>query len=464
MQFQPSLAFDRFCAFGAGKSHTMRICLYNARILTMNRAFGEYAKGWILIEDHRIAALGEGLLPADAATADETIDVNGDLILPGMVNTHGHMAMTVFRGLGEDVDDRLFRYILPLERGAITPEVVRVGTRLAAVEMLLGGVTSTADMYYFEQEVGRVLDAAGLRGVVGQTLADYAPPDHASFDHGFALVDDLRDEFAGNDRITASIAPHAPYSTGPEIMARVAEYGKDNPDVRVQMHLAEMKSELEWCATHHNCRPVVLVDRAGLLLPGTIMAHCLEVTRQEIETLAERGITVAHNARSNAKAGRGIAPVEAMRKAGLAVGLATDGAMSGNTLDIFAQMAPASMFAKLLGGSRKCLPAREMVKMATIEGAKVLGLDDVTGSLEPGKCADLIRVSLAAPRMTPIYDIYAALVFSACASDVTDVMVDGQWVVRNGEVLTIEQTRAQRDVAQIAEQFGHKTRQIDAFG
>ncbi|NOZ31807.1 MAG: amidohydrolase [Alphaproteobacteria bacterium] len=440
----------------------MRTCLHNARILTMNPAFDEFVTGWVTIEDNRIAAVGEGPITPDGPPADETIDVNGDLILPGMINTHGHMAMTVFRGLGEDVDDRLFRYILPLERGAITPEVVRIGARLAAVEMMLGGVTTTADMYYFEQQVGRVLDKAGMRGVVGQTLADYEPPDHGSFDQGFALVDDLRDEFSGHDRITASIAPHAPYSTGPQIMARVAEYAHDNPHVRVQMHLAEMKSELEWCATHHNCRPVELVDRAGLLRPGAIMAHCLELEPGEIATLSERGITVAHNARSNAKAGRGIAPVEAMRNAGLAVGLATDGAMSGNTLDIFAQMAPASMFAKLLGGSRKCLPARQIVKMATIEGAKVLGLDGVTGSLEAGKCADLIRVSLQSPRMTPIYDIYAALVFSAIASDVRDVMIDGKWVVRNGAVLTIEQAKARRDVAQIAQQFSQKTRQIDA--
>jgi 5-methylthioadenosine/S-adenosylhomocysteine deaminase len=440
----------------------MRTLLHNARILTMNRDFDEFSRGWILVEDRLIAALGDGAAPE--LTVDETIDLDGDLIMPGMVNTHCHMPMTLFRGLGEDVDDRLFRYILPLEREAVTPELVRIGARLAALEMILGGVTATADMYYFEQEVGRVLDGAGMRGVVGQTLADFNPPDHSSFDEGFGLVDDLRDEFRDNDRITASIAPHAPYSTGPEIMERVARYVADNPDIRIQMHLAEMKTEMDWCSTHYQCRPVELADRTGILSPGAIMAHCLEVTPDEISTLAARGITVAHNARSNAKAGRGIAPVEAMRQSGIAVGLASDGAMSGNTLDIVAQMAPASMFAKLLGGSRKPMPARDIVKMATIEGARVLGLDNKIGSLEVGKCADLVRASLAAPRMMPIYDIYAALVFAANATDVRDVMIDGEWVVRNGEALSLETAKVLRDAAQIADTFSQKIRQIDAKG
>ncbi|OUS07272.1 amidohydrolase [Rhodobacterales bacterium 52_120_T64] len=442
----------------------MRTLLHNARILTMNNNFDEYPQGWIVVEDNIIVALGEGPLTEKTLPSDEVIDVNGDLLIPGMVNTHCHMSMTMFRGLGEDVDDRLFRYILPIEREAVTPEVVRIGAAHAAVEMILGGVTTTADMYYFEQEVGRVLDVAGMRGVIGQTLADYNPPDHDTFDQGFGLVDDLRDEFRDNERITASIAPHAPYSTGPQIMERVAMYASDHPDVRVQMHLAEMKSEIEWCAKNYNCRPVELVDKTGLLQSGAIMAHCLEVTSNEIDILSARGVTVAHNARSNAKAGRGIAPVEAMRKSGLAVGLATDGAMSGNTLDVIAQMAPASMFAKLLGGSRKCLPARDVVKMATLEGAKVLGLDDKIGSLEVGKCADLVRISLDSPRMVPIYDIYATLVFAANASDVRDVMIDGVWVAKNWTVLTLEQPKVLSDAVQIAARFSQRILSIDAAG
>ena len=442
----------------------MRILLKNARILTMNADLDEILQGWIVIENNLIAALGEGHSNEPEQTFDDIVDVDGDLIMPGMINTHCHMPMTMFRGLGEDVDNRLFRYTLPLERESITPNVVRVGAQLAALEIILGGVTTTADMYYFEQEVGRVLDVAGMRGVVGQSLADFSTPDHTSFDEGFDLVDALRDEFKGNDRITASIAPHAPYSTGPVILERVAQYATDNPDVRIQMHLAEMKSEMEWCAKQYNCRPVELADKSGILQKGAIMAHCLEVNPNEIALMAERGVRIAHNARSNAKAGRGIAPVEAMRKAGLSVGLATDGPMSGNTLDIFSQMAPASMFAKIRGGSRGCLPAKDVVKMATIEGAAVLGMVDKVGSLEADKCADLIRINLDAPRLFPIYDIYAALVFSAEASDVRDVMVNGAWILKNRETLTLERSKVMAEAAQTASEFKAKISQIDATG
>lgn len=432
---------------------TLKTLIHNARILTMNRKFDEYQRGWMLIEGKKITACGAGLYHEDSDDIDDKIDVNGDLIMPGMINTHCHMSMTLFRGLGEDVDNRLFKYILPLEREAVTPNVVRIGAELAALEMIMGGVTTTADMYYFEREVGRVVEASGMRAIVGQTLADFASPDHHSFEEGFALVDELREEFQDSELVTASIAPHAPYSTGPAIMERVARYASDYPDIKVQMHLAEMKSEMEWCANNYNCRPVELADKSGLLSPGAIMAHCLEITPDEIDVLKERGVTVAHNARSNAKAGRGIAPIEDFRRQGIPVGLATDGPMSGNTLDIFAQMAPASMFAKLRGGSRACLPARDVVEMATIEGAKTLGMADDIGSIEVGKRADFVRISLAEPRMQPIYDMYATLVFATVASDVRDVMINGKWIMQNREMQTLDRSKILQDTSQIADEF-----------
>ena len=377
--------------------------------------------GYVHVEGDEIKAVGAG--PAPEISGAEVVDAGGDLVMPGMVNPHCHMAMTLFRGLGEDVDDRLFRYMLPLERKFMRPEPVRAGTALAALELIEGGVTTVADMYYFETEVGRVVDAAGIRGVIGQTIANFDPPDHKSFDEGFALTEQLVAEFAGHDRIIPSIAPHAPYSTGMETMARIARWAEDHPDVPVQLHLAETDDELRWAATNHGMRPVEVVEKAGLLRKGLICAHCLHVDEADIERMAHARVAVAHNARSNGKAGRGIAPVEAMRAAGIPVGISTDGAMSGNTLDLFSQFAPVSMFQKLLGHSRKPMPAVEVIRMATIEGAKVLGLDMKIGSLEPGKKADLIRVDLSAPRLQPIYDIYSTLVFATMPTDVRDVMV-----------------------------------------
>ncbi len=435
----------------------MSLVLTNARILTMDAGLSEYANGWIAIEGDTIQALGEGTPPQGG----ETLDMGGDLVMPGMVNSHCHMTMTLFRGLGEDVDDRLFRYVLPLERECVTPRTVAAGSSLAALEMIRGGVTTVADMYYFETEVGRVIERSGMRGVVGQTLADFAAPDHKTFDEGFALTQELAEMFAGHPRVTASIAPHAPYSTDVPVMARIAHWSHDHPDVPVQIHMAEMVSENKWAEKSYGMRPVQVVDKAGLLKPGLIAAHCLFVSDADMDRMAEADVRVAHNARSNAKAGRGIAPVEAMRARGIPVGIATDGPMSGNTLDLFSQFAPVSMFQKLLGNSRKPMPACEAVRMATLEAARVLGMDQRIGSLEPGKQADLIRISLDDPRLLPVYDIYATLVFAAMPGDVRDVMVAGRWLMRDREVQTLEAPKVVADALQIAGEFNARIVEID---
>jgi cytosine/adenosine deaminase-related metal-dependent hydrolase len=290
------------------------ILIENACLLPIDESMSVIEGGWIHIEGSTIRAMGSGRPPQ--VEGAEIVDVNGDVVMPGMVNPHAHLAMTLFRGLGEDVDDRLFRYVLPMERKFVTREMVRVGTLLGALESIEAGVTTIADMYYYETEVGRALDQGGLRGVVGQTLATFEPPDHKTMDEGFALVEELVSEFSGHDRIVPSIAPHAPYSTDIEVMARVARWAEAHPEVPVQIHLAEMDSEMEWCRKTHGLRPVAVVEKAGLLMPGLIAAHCLHIDPFEIERMARADVRVAHNARSNAKAGRGIAPIEAMRAAG----------------------------------------------------------------------------------------------------------------------------------------------------
>lgn len=437
----------------------MTILLTNAFIVTMDDALTVHENGWLLVQGTTIAALGGGTAPS--VVADEVIDCGGDIVMPGMVNTHSHMAMSVFRGLAEDVDDRLYRYILPLERKFVSPEMVRAGTALAALEMIQGGVTTVADMYYFETEVGHVCAKAGLRAIVGQTLADFDPPDHKDFDEGFARVEELVSLFGEHPLVTPSIAPHAPYSTGRAVMARIAQWSADHLDVPVQMHLAESALEVKWALDNHGKSTVAVTAEAGLLKPNLICAHCLQLDDDDIRTMSEHQVCVATNPRSNGKAGRGIAPVEKMRNAGLPVGIGSDGAMSGNTLDLFSQFAPVSMFAKLLGGSRKPLPAVDVVKMATIEGARVLGLNLSTGSLEKGKQADLIRISLSAPRLHPIYDPYSALVFATNPTDVTHTMVAGRWLMRARQVESLEQAKVMADALQVAARFKAEMQEID---
>ncbi|WP_116134168.1 amidohydrolase family protein [Tropicimonas sp. IMCC34043] len=434
----------------------MSLILANARILPMDPAMTEIERGWIALDGDRIAALGTGNPPAGKA-----LDMAGDLLMPGMVNPHCHMPMTLFRGLAEDVDDRLFRYILPLERALVTAEVVEIGARLAALEMIRGGVTTVADMYYFEDRIGAVLDASGLRGVVGQTLADFAAPDHGSMDEGFARLDALADLYRDHPRITASAAPHAPYSTGLAVMERVAHWSAAHPGLPVQMHLAETRAELDWAEKTHGVTTVEVTDRAGLLTPTLVAAHVMYPTEADMDLIAARGAHVAHNARSNGKAGRGIAPVTALRARGVKVGLATDGAMSGNTLDLFSQMAPAAMFQKIAGGSRRPLPCAEVLRMATIEAAATLGMADRTGSLEPGKQADLIRISLSDPRLHPIYDLSSTLVFAALPCDVRATMVAGRWLMRDRMVETLEPEKVLADALQVARRFRAKIEEID---
>ena len=436
-----------------------RTLFNDAIVLTIDDRMTVHDRGHVVVEGERIAKVGSG--PGPRGRVDEVIECAGDIVMPAMVNPHAHLPMTLFRGLGEDVDDRLFRYVLPLERRFVNPAMVRVGTRLAAVETIRAGIGTVADMYYYEEEVGRVLDAAGLRGVVGQTIADFDPPDHATIDEGFARFERLRAEFAGHPRITASLAPHAPYSTGPDVLRRCADVA-ERTGVPIQLHLAEMASEMAWCAEHHGTRPVDLVDRAGLLTEGLIAAHCLYLNDGEIALLAGRGVRVAHNARSNAKAGRGIAPVTALLDAGARVGIATDGPMSGNTLDLFAQFGPVSMFQKLAGGSRMPMPAWQVVRMATRGGAEVLGLADRIGTLREGMQADIVVVSVAAVHMRPLYDPYAALVFCANPADVRGLMVGGIPLLEEKALRTVGEEDAIAEADKLATRFRQAMARIDA--
>ena len=434
--------------------------LINARILTMDPDLTQIERGWVQVAGDRILALGAGDPPEAARAAEDVQDMGGDLLMPGMVNPHCHMPMTLFRGLGEDVDDRLFRYILPLERALVTAEVVEVGARLAAVEMIRGGVTTLADMYYFEDRIAAVLDAAGLRGVVGQTLANFAAPDHATPDEGFARLDALADTYKNHPRITASVAPHAPYSTGLATMTRAAEWAAMHA-LPVQIHLAETEPELKWAQDTYGCSTVAVADRAGLLTPALIAAHMMYPTEDDMDLFAARGAHVAYNPRSNGKAGRGIAPITALRARGVKVGIATDGPMSGNTLDLFSQLAPATMFQKIAGHSRGVLPCVEVIRMATIEGAATLGLAHKIGSLEVGKQADLIRISLADPRLHPIYDIYSMLTYATLPSDVRATMVAGAWLMQDRQLTTLDSAKALADALQIAHRFKAKILEID---
>ncbi len=416
----------------------------------------EIDRGWLRLDGTVIAEIGTGDAPGPGE------DMGGDLVMPGMVNPHGHLPMTLFRGLAEEVDDRLIRYILPLERACVT-----AGGRCASApaspcsKSIRGGVTTVADMYYFEDAVAEEIAAAGLRGVAGQTIATYPMPDARDLDEAFALADALAERWAGHPLVTPSIAPHAPYSTGPDVLARVAEWADAHPGLPVQIHLAETADEIAWAAREHGRTPVRIVHDAGLLRPGLVAAHCIHLTQDDRARLAASGVGVAHCPRANGKAGRPTAPVTDLRARGVPVGLATDGAMSGNTLDLFGLMSPATILQKIATGTRAALPPSDVLRMATTEGARVLGLGDRIGRLAPGFQADLIRVSLDDPRQQPLHDLAATLVFSTLPCDVRATMVAGRWLMRDRRVEALDPDRILADARQTALAFGARIAAID---
>jgi len=423
--------------------------LTNGIIVTVDDAMTVHWPGYVAVRDGVITEIGEGDPPAHSGNV---IDLDGDILMPGMVNTHCHLAMSLFRGLGDDEPDRLKRYIFPLEKRFVSPEMVYVGSLLAGLELAEGGVTTVADMYYFETQAGRALETLGLRGVVGQTIVDFAAPDAPTTDDGFALFERLAADFRDHPTITASIAPHAPYTTGLDILRRV-DAASRSADLPVQIHVAEMDYEADWVRDHCGGSPVDLLDQSGLLRPGVIAAHCLWVDDRDIANLARGGVAVAHNAGANVKGGRGIAPILDMNAAGVAVGLGSDGPMSGNTIDLFAQMSQVAKLQKLRARDRTVMSAIDVVRLATIGGARVLGLDNHIGSLEPGKRADIIRISRSAPRLHPMHDPYAALVYAALPSDVSDVMVDGRFIVRDGRITTVDRGELLREADAYADRM-----------
>ncbi|WP_366654699.1 amidohydrolase [Fodinicurvata sp. EGI_FJ10296] len=426
------------------------ILFENATVLPCTGTDAVVSPGFVAVGGETILAVGAGDPSQELrAEAAEIIDCGGDIVMPGMVNTHGHLPMSLFRGLGDDEPDRLRRYIFPLEAKLVSPEMVRVGTRLAAAELIAGGVTCAADMYYFEPDIADALAPTGLRAVLGETIVDFKAPDGQGPDAGFKLTEDLIAATVGNPLLTATIAPHAPYTTGENILRRCAAFA-ENHDIGVQSHLSEMPYETTWVSEKYGTTPTGLYDRCGLLNERLIAAHCLTVSESDIALLGERSVGVAINSGANAKAGKGIAPALDLITAGARVGLGSDGPMSGNTIDLFAQMDMIAKMQKMRANDRTVMPAWQAVTLATSGGADALGLGDRIGRLAPGYQADIIRIDTRAPRFHPRHDPYAALVYAARPGDVRDSMVAGRWLMRDRDLLTLDLAGVTDDATRLA--------------
>jgi 5-methylthioadenosine/S-adenosylhomocysteine deaminase len=402
--------------------------------------------GAVAIDGARIADVGPASAVAARYAADETIDAHGAVVMPGLINTHTHAPMVLFRGLADDLAlmDWLQKYIFPAEAKTVTPEFVRVGTRLAALEMIESGTTTFTDMYYFEDEIARVTKQIGLRGVLGETIIKFPVPDAKTPAESLARTERMAAEFAHDDLITPAVAPHALYTLEPDTL-KACRALADRLHIPVEIHLAETGDEVKTADREYHATPTAYLDSIGFWGPRTIAAHAVHVTPADIEILARRHVGVAHNPESNMKLASGAAPVVAMRKAGVVVGLGTDGAASNNDLDMFEAMRQAAFLHKLETGDPRAIPAPTAIAMATIDGARVLGMADQIGSLEAGKRADLIIVSMSAARQTPMYDPQSHLVYVTRGDDVQTTIVNGRMLMRDRHLLTLDRERVLAD-------------------
>jgi len=431
----------------APESRRADLVIVNAQVVTMDEEMRVIEGGTVAIEGNRIVAVGGPEIAAQFE-AGETIDAAGDIVMPGMINTHTHASMTIFRGLADDVPDRLRRYIFPLEAMVVDADNVHKGALLGAVEMVLGGATTFVDMYYFEDQVARAAKAVGVRAVLGETVIGFPAPDADEAYGGLEYARRFIDEYSGDELVVPALAPHAPYTMDKEHLQEVAATAREL-DVPVLVHLSETQAEIDRIDSEFGMSPVEYLDAVGLLDDRLVAAHCIFVDQEDIELLGARGVGVSHNIVSNIKAGKGVAPVLEMLESGLDVGLGTDGPMSGNTLDMMNLLGYTAKLHKLAKLDRRVMPAKDVVAMATIGGARAINMADRIGSLEVGKLADLLIVDTGSVNMIPMYDVYSALVYAANSRDIHTVIINGRQVVRDGQVVTVDVEKVKRDVLEL---------------
>ncbi|HMK08408.1 MAG TPA: amidohydrolase [Anaerolineales bacterium] len=420
------------------------ILLKNATVVTMDGDYRVIRAGAVAVKGDSIVGVGSGEMLASIFEASETVDCGGRALIPGLVNAHTHVPMTLLRGLADDLrlDVWLLGYMMPVEREFVSPDFCRLGTLLGCAEMIRGGVTCFADMYYFEDAVAQATADAGLRALCAQTVLKFPSPDAASFEDSLAAARDFIGRWRGHPLILPSVAPHAPYTCTPEILRACTDLAVEF-DVPLHIHLSETALEVDQWRQEHGMPVIPWVKKVGLLEAKVLAAHCVHVDDGEIRTLAHADVGVAHNPSSNLKLASGFAPVMAMHAAGLPVGLGTDGPSSNNDLDMFEEMRLASFVAKTVSNDPTALPARQALAMATRIGARAVHLDHLIGSIEVGKRADLVSIDLDTLHNLPRFErqpesVYSRLVYAAKPTDVQDVMVNGRWLMRERQLLTVE--------------------------
>ncbi len=420
-------------------------------VLTMEPNTEPIKNGAVAVTDGRIAAVGPAEELLELSPSGAVLNAGNSIILPGLVNTHCHLAMTLLRGIADDIPlkEWLEQHIWPVESEYMNRETVRLGTELATAELLLAGVTTTADMYFFGDEVSAVLAEAGMRGVVAESLIDISTPRCATPEEMLEKQRELLEAYSNHPLITPSVAAHSPYSVTAANLEQEAQLAEVY-ETSMQIQLPTPTRGVAELLCEKDVPHAAYLADLGFLSERTVAAHCVHVSSEDIELLAEFEVGVSHNPVSNLKLASGVSPVPAMVAQGVKVSLGTDGAASNNSLDLLRDMQLAALLHKGITGDPTVLPARTMLEMVTINGARVLGLENI-GTLAEGREADLICVAVDGPHTAPMYDPFSHLVFAARSSDVRHVMIRGQVVVRNHELRTMDRERVEAQAREFSE-------------
>lgn len=430
--------------------HEVDLVVSGGTVITLDRERRVIPDGAVAVEKGRIVAVG----PAPGIAAEfrgrKVVQAQGGIVLPGLVNAHTHAPMVLFRGIADDLKlmDWLQKYIFPAEARNVTAEFVKAGTRLAALEMLRSGTTTFVDMYYFEDQVAEVASEAGIRVVAGETLIDFPAPDNKTLDAALAYAERFLKRWAHDPLVVPALAPHSAYLAAPATLT-AAKTLADRYGAPILIHVSESQDEQRQVRERYGKTSTEQLRDLGLLRKGLLAAHGIWLSPGDRKLLLDAGAGVAHCPQSNMKLSSGAAPVREMLAEGLRLGLGTDGAASNNDLDMFEEMLSAALLAKHASGDPTSAPAAAVLEMATLGGARALGMEDQIGSLELGKRADLIVVGLAEPRLHPMFDPISHLVYAAKGADVRHVVVEGRVVVQGGEI----QTLARDEVVQEADRW-----------
>lgn len=399
----------------------------------MNEQRDTYTNGFITFEDSKITKIGK-MECNEKPNDSKIIDGRGSIVMPGMINLHTHLGMIPFRGLQDDCKDRFRKYLLPMEKEEMSKELVYTSSKYAISEMLLSGITTIVDMYYFEDSTAMAAEEMSVRAVLGETMIEEGACDFHSVKESLSFAEELIQRYQNNLLITPCVAPHATYSCTKETLRLAYEIAKKY-GVPYTMHVAEMDYEMNYFKEKYNQSPVAFLEELGILDERFIAAHCIHLSEADIKILKRYNIGIAHCIGSNTKSAKGVAPLKQLLEAGINVGLGTDGAASGNTLDLFTQFKMCANFHKNYNQDRSAFKAKDIVSMGTINAAKVLHMEDKIGSLEVGKQADIVMIETESVNMFPIYDPYSVLVYSANASNVLNVYIAGNCVVNDKKLV-----------------------------